>query len=271
MKSIVLIIFAAFAAIGASAQENDTSLLRKLGVSEVKQYQLIHAFVGKNDTCLMMHLKLNEHALDTYSMKNYGCSGYEHKDIMVSTYNGRQKMTQVFSRNGTSLVSNLFEYENESELPSVKKATLLSTGDTTQTKYVYHPRKKSNLLDSTRVFVSDKLGTKSYLNRNKYDKKDNLITSVTSDENGESMAETTLDWNKDGQKVSVINASFGEKIVFEQTFFKYENDRVVETTDTHNRRNVYLYREDGLLKGMHGYNAKGEFEIEFLYDYVFTK
>lgn len=272
MKKTIVLTMLLLSVVGALAQENDTALLRQLKVSEVKKYQVIHTFTRKGDTCLADHYKLNAHGLETFSMKDFSCSGYTRKDEQYTTYRGRQKATQWYLQNGDTLAAYYYEYNGKSELPKVKEVVLLSTGDTTRTDYTYYPRKKTDLLDSTRIFVSNREGIRTFVNKNQYDKKNNLLVSVTEDSKGTPLAETTNKWDANGTRSSIINASFGEKVVFEQTFFKYdEAGRVIETTDTHNRQNLYTYTEDGLLNSMVSYNAKGEFELEFLYRYQFAE
>lgn len=272
MKKISVLIAAVIVAIGAFAQENDTSLLRTQKVCEVKKYQLIHAFVGRSDTCLMEHHLLNEQALKTYEMKDYSCSGYKQKDETFSSYEGRQKTNQLLRINGDSVAIYSFEYERKSEVPSVSIMQDLARGTTTRTEFIYYKKKRSGLLDSASILVVAGDSIEKYMRKNTYDKKENLILITTQDEVGGTIAESVNEWAKNGQRISATNASFGEKTVFEQTFFTYDQyGRVVETNDTHNRQNIYLYTDSGLLKTILSYNAKGELEVEYIYTYTYRK
>lgn len=273
MKKITLLLFAVFTVLGAVAQENDTTLLRKSKVLEVKKYQLIHAFVGrKQDTCLQEHHIYNKNGMPTYVLSDYGCSGYVQRDEKVMIYQGRKKTKELFLQNGDSLAKYEYRYNTKSELPINRTVTILATGDTTRADYTYYKRKRSKLVDSTRVLVTSTEAVESYFSKNTYDKKNNLLVTITQDSEGATLAETTYEWDKDGKILSVTNASFVPKVIFEQIFFKYDqNGKVVETNDTHNRQNIYRYTEQGLLKSMMSYNAKGELEVEYIYKYIFRK
>ena len=62
------------------AQENDSSLLRKLNVKTVDKYLYVHAFQGKMDTCLYFHQELNKDIQPVYETVNMGCYGFDQKE-----------------------------------------------------------------------------------------------------------------------------------------------------------------------------------------------
>jgi hypothetical protein len=272
MKKIVVLCIGLLAFAAANAQQNDTALLRSLNVSEVKKYQCIHAFVGNIDTCLVEYQKLNTYGLNLFFLQYLGCSGYKQRDIVRATYVGRRMEGQSLERNNKMLVLYAFKYGKEQKQLARKTEVILSNLDTIQTEYTYYKKRRAKILDSTRLTLTNKKGSKTYVTKNTYDKKKRLLSVITVNSAGETLSETSHTWGTDGNIKSTINSSFGENISFVQTFFKYDqNDRVVETNDTHSRRNIYSYTDSGLLRNMLGYNAKGELEIEFIYKYTFTK
>ncbi len=273
MKKIVLVFLATFIAISSFAQENDTTLLRSAKVAEVTKYQLIHAFVGRQqDTCILEHVKYNEQGLPVYILKDYGCSGYVQKDETIAEYDGRKKIKELFIRNRDTLAIYYYTYHKKYEEPLTRSVVLLATGDTTHTDYTYYRKKRSHLIDSTRASVRTEDGVKYYISKNTYDKKKKLLKTVTTNSDGATLAETTMEYDAQGNMESLTNASFVPKTIFEQTFFKYDqNGNVVETNNTHNRQNLFFYTEEGLVKNMMGYNAKGELEIEYIYKYTFRE
>jgi hypothetical protein len=256
MKKIVVLCIGLLAFAAANAQQNDTALLRSLNVSEVKKYQCIHAFVGNIDTCLVEYQKLNTYGLNLFFLQDVG----------------RRMEGQSLERNNKMLVLYAFKYGKEQKQLARKTEVILSNLDTIQTEYTYYKKRRAKILDSTRLTLTNKKGSKTYVTKNTYDKKKRLLSVITVNSAGETLSETSHTWGTDGNIKSTINSSFGENISFVQTFFKYDqNDRVVETNDTHSRRNIYSYTDSGLLRNMLGYNAKGELEIEFIYKYTFTK
>lgn len=272
MKKVVALFIGLLAFVGAIAQQNDTALLRSLNVSEVKKYQRIHAFVGNIDTCLTEHHKLNSYGLDVFFLRDLGCSGYKQRDIVRARYVGRNMVSQTLERNNEMLVLYAFAYGKKQKQLARKTEVILTNLDTIHTEYTYYKKRRAKTLDSTRLTLINKEGSKTYVTKNTYDKKKRLLSVITVDGDGKTLAETSHTWGTDGNIKSTTNSSFGEKITFVQTFFMHDqNGRVVETNDTHSRQNIYLYTDMGLLSNVLGYNAKGELEIEFMYEYTYTK
>ena len=272
MKKGIALFIGLVTFVGAIAQQNDTALLRSLKVSQVKKYQRIHAFVGNIDTCLMEYRKLNSYGLDVFFLRDLGCSGYKQRDIVRARYVGRNMVSQTLERNNEMLVSYAFAYDKKQKELVRKTEVILANADSVVTEYTYYKKRRAKTVDSTRMTLTNKEGSKTYVSKNRYDKKRRLLSVITVDGNGKTLAETSTVWGTDGNIKSSINSSFGEKITFVQTFFKYDQKgRVVETNDTHSRQNIYLYTDTGLLSNVLGYNAKGELEIEFMYEYTYTK
>jgi len=272
MKNIVAVGMAILFFVGAFAQQNDTMLLRKLKVTEIEKFQRVHALLGTNDTCLMEYKKLNKYGLDTFLFTDFGCSGYKQKNVVRSQYNERKVIRQFFEQNGKKYGEVTYKYNGKTDVLSSKTAIEATSGKETVTTYTYYKKKRAKLVDSTRITVKNEETTNIFLTRNTYDKKKRLVSSTTEDGTGQKIQETVNIRGADGKIESTANATFMEKPTFVQTFYKYDQEgRVVETNDTHNRQNIFLYTTDGLLSNIMGYNAKGELEVEFIYKYTFGK
>ncbi|MDB4173337.1 hypothetical protein N9811_00850 [Bacteroidia bacterium] len=255
----------------AMAQQNDTALLRSLKVQEVKKYQYVHAFDAKQDTCLLEHIKLNTKAQETYKFTNHACMGYPHSNKVLSTYENDRLVSQSMLSNDKEVFKNRFEYGN-GPTPVKQTTLLLETNDTIVTAFEHFYHKRSTREDSTITTRIGPNGTETYVTYFAYDKKKKLLAIRSVDSLGKRVDEVTNTYNAQGKLESTAHTTFGQKPTFINTFFMYDQaDRVVQTSNTKNRQYVYLYKDNGLLNNVLGYNAKGDLEVETIYNYSYRK
>ena len=55
-----------------------------------------------------------------------------------------------------------------------------------------------------------------------------------------------------------------------QIYFEYDqNNRVLSTIDSQNRKQLFFYKQNGLLNNVYTYNGNGALEVEFLFKYTY--
>lgn len=269
MKKISLLFVFLFGASALHAQQNNEAILKSLKVTEIKKYQVVHAFSSRADTCLTERTLLNENGQSTYEMRNYNCSGYTKIDETFRFYKNKKAVKEVLIVNEDSTAIYELAYSKKSILPSTSIVIDLKNADTTRTYFTYHSPRRSHRVDSTKIQVVNRDSTLVYYSQNTYDKKDNLLATRTTNGKGELVEENTSEWDTHGNVTSASSAAYGDRPVFEQSFFKYDQTgRVVETTNSHNRQNKFFYQDNGLLGNILSYNAQGALEIEYIYHYM---
>ncbi len=272
MKKINILIVFLFGAILLHAQQNKEDILKSLKVSEIKKFQVIHAFTSRADTCLTEQTILDENGKIIYEMRDYNCSGYRKIDETYKFYKNTNVVKEVLLVNGDSIAIYLWDYSKKDKLPQISTVIDLKNADTTHTKYTYYTPRRSNRIDSMKIDVVNRGSTIVYYSQNTYDKKDNLLSTRTTNDKGDLLEESTSEWDEQGNVTSTSSSAYGDRPVFEQTFLKYDEEGLlVETNNSHNRQNKFFYMENGLLRNMESYNAQGALEIEYIYNYIFWK
>jgi hypothetical protein len=63
---------------------------------------------------------------------------------------------------------------------------------------------------------------------------------------------------------------YGQSPSFKQIYFEYDqNNRVLSTIDSQNRKQLFFYKQNGLLNNVYTYNGNGALEVEFLFKYTY--
>ena len=63
---------------------------------------------------------------------------------------------------------------------------------------------------------------------------------------------------------------YGQNPSFKQIYYEYDqNGRVLSTVDSQNRKQLFFYKQNGLLNNVFTYNGNGALEVEFLFNYTY--
>lgn len=249
-------------------QDNDTALMRELGVVKLEKHLFVHGFVNKKDTCLLMVVDFDSLARPTQEFTNWQCQGYPDQVTMNYTYTKLGISSMLVSNNEGPQSSSSFELDEKGNILVVRSFNYQQNDSVTQ-RYVYYYSDHVQP-DSSEEFTDVQFGEDRYTKTVTRRNSDGQIKSViTMDENRTVIQEVSFEY-KGSLVVSMATATYGEQGGFMQIFYEYNTKgQLVSTFNSLNRQSTYTYYENGLLKNMFDYNAKGELEAEFIYKYHF--
>lgn len=271
MKYLGLIIVL-FSFAHVSAQDNDTSVLRKNGVVEVEKYQFVHAFIDNTDTCLLDIKKYDTLTRQVYHKYDMSCMGYKGNEETIFEYGPSGFSKVVGRRDDEDFTVSTYTFEKGEKEPVGINVFFLQTNDSMVISNSYF-RNKKGLLDSS-ISVTIMQDGKRVYSRSvaRYNKQDKLIQLVNADEQGDLTQMSSYDIDKSGLLLSSSFATYGEKPFFSQTYFSYnQKGQISNSVNTVNQKQELFYYDNGLLKNILSYDPKGKLEVEYIFKYTYKK
>jgi hypothetical protein len=271
MKYLGLIIIL-FSFAQMSAQENDTSVLRKNGVVEVEKYQFVHAFIDNTDSCLLDFKRYDTLTRLVYHKLDMRCMGYKGNEETIFEYGdfGFSKVTG--RRDDEDFTVSTYSFEDKEKEPVVINTFFLQTNDSMTMSNSYF-RNEDGLLDSSITVTILQDGSRMYSRSvARYNADDKLIQLVNADEQGEVTQMASYEIDKSGLLLSSSFATYGEKPYFVQTYFEYnQKGQISNSVNTVNQKQEFFYHDNGLLMNILSYDPKGKLEVEYIFKYNYLK
>ena len=269
MNRISYLILFVMGALLSHAQDNDTALLRSLGVEEVKKGIFIHAFEGKTDTCTFFHRKLDTLARPVWERSDLGCYGFEEVNISEYEYSGIYLSTMHTEQNGDPLSSTYYTYAGPG-MPASIKVLFHRTNDSSLAVYNYlgdRPEKP----DSNTTMLIDQNGDTSYTKTiARFDDSGRVVEIITIDDERVPVQEVGYEFGDHDKPLSMATSVYGDQPMFIQTYYVYDIEgRLVKSYNSRNQTQLYYYYDNGLLSNIFNYNANGELESEFIFKYTY--
>ena len=258
-----------FGSLFTMAQDNDSSLLRKLGVEEVKKGVFIHAFESKTDTCLFFHRKLDSMARPVWEKSNLGCYGFEEENVTVYEYNNGFMISMHTDQNGEPLSSTYYTYAGIG-MPATIKVMFHRTNDSSFAVYKYMG-KSAEMPDSNTTMLIDQHGDTSYTKTiARFDDSGRVVEIITIDDERVPIQEVGYEFGTLDKPLSMATSIYGESPMFVQSYYEYDKDgRLVKSYNSRNQTQLYYYYDNGLISNIFNYNANGELESEFIFKYTY--
>lgn len=270
MKKILSLITLILISAGAFAQDNDSSLIRKNGVKEVRKKLLIHAFQN-NDSCLMNHLKYNKDGALVYEKTDMVCFGWPNSEEMFLTYkNGNVDVIEV-KRDGQLFSRAKYKWSSDLEGKPIEiKTQFVQTNDSSLVQNEYFVN-DSGWLDSTFIVSQNQDGSRvETATVARYNSKGELVQLFNIGEDGVVIEMASYEMNDDGVVLSSAYTTYGEKPNFTQIFYEYnQNSQMVKSYNTVNQKQEFFYLENGLIQNMYSYNPEGVLEMEYIFEYTY--
>ncbi|MFY0644813.1 MAG: hypothetical protein JXR19_10140 [Bacteroidia bacterium] len=263
----MLIAFALFTQ--AKAQDNDTSLLRKLGVNQVEKYMFVHAFDDNDDTCLYQTLKYDEETRLSYSLADMRCFGYPNFVEYTYVYSGDKLLTTTFEDENGLNSFNYISFNDKGD-PIEVRTMHMRTNDSSISTHTYFygdmPQPDSSIMVSIDQ-MGDTTITKTIPRFNEYGMP---VEIITLDHERKIQSEVSYGYRDSTVLLTVSHTTYGDKPFFSQSFYEYDQfDRVVISYNQINQRTEFFYLENGLVSNIFNYNPKGELESEFIFNYSY--
>lgn len=271
MKKITLIVLC-FLSIGALAQDNDTSLLRTLKVSEVKKKLFVHAFINNKDSCLYTHRKFNEAGKLVYEKTDMECMGWNSYEEMFFEYDNDNVSKININRDGLPFNTSLYSFHTKGKSPDEIKVLFHQTNDSMLISNTYFITKKDKLDSTFTTTINQDGSTELKKTIARYDKKGNLVQLFVVNDSEIPLEMVNYEVDEDGVVNSVAFTTYGEKPDFTQVFYSYDQKgRVSSSYNTINQKSEYFYLDNGLISNILNYNPKGELEAEYIFSYTYYK
>jgi hypothetical protein len=252
----------------ATAQDNDTAVLRKNKVVEVQKFQFVHAFIENKDTCLHDVKRYNSDFLLTYHKINMACMGWQNTEENAYTYRDKNLVLVQQHRDGELSSSTQLIYAKKEEKPAVTSTYFHQTFDSSVIKNVYF-RDKKGRLDSTYSTIKNPDGTLLISNTiARYNDANQIVQLYIIDGKRKPQQMMSYDFDKGKKMKSAAVTTYGEKPTFTQTYFEYNQfGQIASTINTVNQKQEYFYYPNGLLQNILSYNPKGALELEYIFKY----
>ncbi|MBR9859160.1 hypothetical protein GYB22_00115 [bacterium] len=269
MIKYLLIIGMLFCGIQLRAQDNDTAKLAKLNVSQVEKYIYIHAFEGRNDTCLYFHQELDSQTRPTYERINMGCYGYSSLEEYTYKYSDTALEQLSLVKNNEPFTRTSYEFY-QPELPSVVNTYYYETADSTQTLFEYYFGEYRQP-DSSEMTVIDQFrDTVKSKTIARFDDSGRVVEIISMDADRITQQEVSYELNENGDPLSVATSVYGERPMFVQNYYEYnKKGQLVKSYNSRNQSQYYFYLENGLIKNIMNYNTNGDLESEVIYKYKY--
>lgn len=269
MRGILLLIAITVTILGWS-QDNDTALLRKHRVKEVRKNFFVHAFLKDTDTCLISLRKFDERGRIISDLTNLKCMGWDIKEEARMKYQNNLLQSLVIIRNDEPFNTSFYTYQEGRKEPTRIKVLFHQTNDSTLTENKYFFGKYAKP-DSTLVTQTEQDGSVIHTKViARYNEEGEVVQLSTLDSAGNPLEMITYEMGGQGKILSVAHTTYGDKPKFTQTFFDYDqNGRVVSTKNTVNQKQEYFYLPNGLISNIFSYNPEGKLETEYMFDYTY--
>lgn len=268
MKRITNLILGLWLCLAVTAQENDTTLMRELGVRSMEKHLYVHAFQNKRDTCTFFSQEFDERQRSIKEHTDMSCYGYPNISETERSYASDTSWFETTYSDGLPVGQTKIRTDASGK-PLYVKVWMLEQNDSSET-WITYVGDRGKMADSSASLTLSG-GDSSWMRtvaRFNSDNKPTEIIRFTDEQN--ILAEDLFEYDSKGRLLSVSNTMHGEQPYFMQTYYSYDQqDRVVETSNSSNQRQVYLYLENGLLSNMLSYNPKGELEAEIIYTYTY--
>lgn len=251
------------------AQQNDTALIRINKVATVHKYQFVHAFEGNEDTCLLEHKKFNNLSAIIFHRTDMRCNGWNNSEERFFSYVNGQLGALEIRRDNLPYAKSYFKYDDSND-PIQIVTHYSEMNDTLVSKNEFF-RNSKNKLDSTIARRENNSGKQTLIkNVYRYDRKKNLVQEYTTDETGAPLSMVSYERMTDGKMKSRAITVYGQNPSFKQIYYEYDqNGRVLSTVDSQNRKQLFFYKQNGLLNNVYTYNGNGALEVEFLFNYTY--
>ncbi len=272
MKSIVKLIVLVSLPIFTFGQANDSSLIRKNQVLEIKKNLYVHAFIENNDTCLFNHQKFNEEGMMVYEKSNMICMGWPSTEEVFIEYGERGISQLEVKRDGKPFSRATYKYDTIGKAPIWVKTFFYQTNDSTVLTNVYSYG-DDDLVDSTHSTLIQQDGTtKITKSIAVYNERNEPVQLYTIAEDRTPIEMASYEMADNGLILSTAYTTYGDKPRFTQIFYAYnQNERVAHSYNTTNQKQEYFYLDNGLLNNEMHYNPKGELEAEYIFEYIYAE
>jgi hypothetical protein len=270
MKLLITTLITLFISVSVFGQDNDSSLLRKHHVSEVKKKLYVHAFASKKDSCVMNFRKFSESGKILYEKTDMMCMGWPSYEEVFFEYKDSKISKVEIHRDGKQFNKATYEYDEIGTSPTVVKTFFYQTNDSSllRNQFFYND---SNKLDSTIANTIKQDGTvEQSITIARYNDQGEVVQLFTLNEEGRPTEMVTYEIGDNGLALSVAFTTYGEKPIFTQVFYTYNQDgRVSSSYNTVNQKQEYFYLDNGLINNILNYNPKGELEAEYIFEYTY--
>lgn len=269
MRGIITLLILGSCLVGWS-QDNDSSLLRINKVKEVRKKFYVHAFMKETDTCVMNLRKFDERGRIVSDLTDLNCMGWDIKEEAKMEYENNVLTSLSISRNGEPFNTSLYTYQQGKKEPETIKVLFHQTNDSmvTENNYYYGKYDKPDSTFITQTERDGNISTSKVIAR--YNDAGEVVQLYTLDMSGEPLEMVTYELDDKGKVQSVAHTIYGEKPKFTQTFFSYDqNGRVVSTNNTTNQKQEFFYLPNGLISNIYNYNPEGKLETEYIFEYSF--
>ena len=268
MKRFKSLLIGMFILTAAIAQENDTSLLRELGVTQLQKYLFVHAFIDNHDTCLYYHQELDTQMRTVYEKVNMRCYGYNDFDEYRYSYDSSGLRKLVHDKEDGPFNITMYEF-NEHGQPSSINSFFFRTNDSSLTKTVYYQGKHSQPDSSITTIISQEGDTVITKTIARFNELGLPVQIMLLDDKRELLQDISYEYD-DSLLTSSATTVYGEQAGFMQTYYEYDqHKRLVFSYNTVNQKQEYYYLDNGLLNNILNYNPKGVLESEFIYKYEY--
>ena len=251
------------------AQQNDTALIKLNKVATVHKYQFVHAFEGNKDTCLLEYKQFNHMSAIIFHRTDMRCNGWNNSEERFFSYvNGQVGILEI-RRDNLPYAKSFFKYDDSND--PIQIITYYSEKNDTLVSSNEFYRNSKNQLDSSIARRENNSGQQSLIkNVYRYDRKKNLVQEYTTDEDDAPLSMVSYERMTDGKMKSRSITIYGQSPSFKQIYFEYDqNNRVLSTIDSQNRKQLFFYKQNGLLNNVYNYNGNGALEVEFLFNYTY--
>ena len=267
MNRSLLILLSLTLILRVSAQDNDTALLRELGVKQVEKYIYIHAFEKNDDTCLYQHMKYDTSYRLSYNLLDMRCLGYPNYAKYYYDYSENGTLTTTFEDENGLNSFNYIDFNKKGD-PVEVKTMYMRTNDSSLAVHTYFYGQRAQP-DSSIMMNIDQMGDTTFTKTiPRFDKYGMPVEIITLDKDRNIQSEVSYGYRDSTVLLSVAHTTFGEKPFFTQSFYEYDQfDRVIVSYNQVNQRTEFYYYENGLLSNIFNYNPKGELESEFIFKY----
>ena len=269
MKKFIALVTMGLLSVVMYAQDNDSSLIRKNGVIEVKKRIVIHAFQN-DDSCLLNYQKYNEQGALIYEKTNMSCLGWPNTEEVFLAYEGGNLSVMEVKRNDQIFSKARYLWDEELNKPSEVRTQFLQTNDSSlvQNKYFLND---SGWLDSTYIVTQNQDGSiAESATVARYNSKGELVQLFYIDSEGLVSEMASYEMSDEGIVLSSAFTTYGEKPNFTQVFYEYnQNNQMVKSYNTVNQKQELFYLENGLIQNIYSYNPNGELEMEYIFEYSY--
>ncbi len=253
-------------------QDNDTAMIRELGVVEVKKSLYVHAFEKTDDTCLFTLRKFNKKGQFVYEKTDMTCMGWPTFEEMMFEYASERVSAIAVNRDGKKFNKAYYTYADSTSNAAEVKTVFYQSNDSLLVKNKYFVGEKDRLDSTFTISVLQDGSVKNTKSIGRYNSQGDIVRLYVLEQDNTPVEMIEYEMSATKQLLSVAYTVYGDKPNFTQVFYTYnQNGRIASSYNTINQKQEFLYSDNGLISNILTYNPEGKLEAEYIFSYKYHK